>query len=179
MTKAVRLYAQVLVDVLTAPHSKNSLDSVTRELTEFAKLTTESPMMLKVFDNPVLADDEKQKALKTFSQKLDISQLSEKFISMLIKRNRLGILEDVLKEVEVIQMEKSGGLMGELVSATPLDAATVAGITQAVSKKMNKPVRLKEKLDPSLIAGLRVTVGGNTYAGSVPAKLNQVKDSFQ
>jgi F-type H+-transporting ATPase subunit delta len=177
--KAVRLYAQVLVDVLLAPGSKFSMESVLGELDGFAKLTIESPLMIKVFDNPVMGDDEKQKSLKAFSQKMNLSPLSEKFISMLIKRNRLGILAEILTEVESIQVQKNGGMIGELVSAIPLDAGTVSTIAQAISKKMNKTVRLKEKVDPSLIAGLRVTVGGTTFDGSVRTKLNQVKDSFQ
>lgn len=177
--KAVRLYAQVLVDVLSAPDSRNSMELGLKELDGFAKLVTESPLMVKVFDNPVLGDDEKQKSLKAFSQKMSLSPITEKFISMLIKRNRLGILPSILAEVESIQIQKGGGLIGELVSAVPLDAGTVTTIAQAISKKLNKTVRLKEKVDPTLIAGLRVTVGGTTFDGSVRTKLNKVKNSFQ
>ena len=176
--KAVRLYAQVLVDVLFAPDSKHSMESVLNELDGFSKLTIESPLMVKVFDNPVLGDDEKQKSLKALSQKMNLSPVTEKFISMLFKRNRVGILTSILSEVESIQVQKGGGLIGELVSAVPLDVGTVTTIAKAISKKMNKTVRLKEKVDPSLIAGLRVTVGGITYDGSVRTKLNQVKNSF-
>jgi F-type H+-transporting ATPase subunit delta len=177
--KAVRLYAQVLVDVLSSPDTKFSMEMTLKELDGFSKLLTESPLMAKVFDNPVLAESEKQKALGAFVQKLNLSQMSEKFLNMLIKRNRIGILPQVLTEVESIQVQKNGGLMGELISAIPLDGTTISSITQAISKKMNKTVRLKEKVDPSLIAGLRVTVGGKTFDSSVRTKLNKVKDSFQ
>jgi F-type H+-transporting ATPase subunit delta len=177
--KAVRLYAQVLVDVLSSPDSRSSMELGLKELDGFSKLIAESPLMVKVFDNPVLGDDEKQKTLKAFSQKMSLSPITEKFISMLIKRNRLGILPSILTEVESIQVQKGGGLIGELVSAVPLDVGTVTTIAQAISKKLNKTVRLKERVDPSLIAGLRVTVGGTTFDGSVRTKLNQVKNSFQ
>ena len=177
--KAIRLYAQVLVDVLSAPDSKFAMTAVLNELADFSKLTIESPLMIKVFDNPVLREDEKQNALKEFSKKMNLSAIAEKFISMLVKRNRLGILAAILAEVEVIHVEQGGGLIGELVSAVPLESGVVTSIAQAISKKMNKTVRLKEKVDPNLIAGLRVTVGGLTFDGSVRTKLNQVRDSFQ
>lgn len=177
--KAVRLYAQVLVDVLSAPDSKFSMEVALNELDGFAKLVKESSLVVKVFDNPILGDDEKQKSLKAFSQKMSLTPLTEKFLSMLIKRNRLGILPEILTEVESIQVQKSGGLIGELVSAVPLEGGMVTSIAQAISKKMNKTVRLKEKVDPSLIAGLRVTVGGTTYDGSLRTKLDQVKNKFQ
>ena len=177
--KAIRLYAQVLVDVLSAPGSKFSMDSTLKELDGFSKLVAESPLMIKVFDNPVLREDEKQSALKEFAKKMNLSPITEKFLSMLIKRNRLSVLSSILVEVESIQVQKTGGLIGELVSAVPLDPGLVASISQAISKKMNKTVRLKEKVDPSLIAGLRVTVGGLTFDDTVRTKLNQVRDSFQ
>lgn len=177
--KAVRLYAQVLVDVLTAPGARYTLESATRELNGFSALVQGSPLMLKVFDNPVLSEEEKSKALKGFTQKLDLSQISEKFLSMLMKRNRIGLLSSILNEVEAIQIQKSGGMMGEVVSAVPLSSEAVTSITQAISNKINKKIVLKEKVDPSLIAGMRVTVGGVTFDGSVQTKLNQVKNLFQ
>lgn len=177
--KAVRLYAQVLSEVLSSSSSKVSIDLVMEELRKFESLLVQSPLMTKVFDNPVLGEDDKLSSLRAFVQKLDLSQTSEKFLSMLIKRNRLSILPQVLNEVESIQIQKAGGLTGELVSALPLDPGTVSTIAQVISKKMNKSVRLKEKVDPSVIAGLRVTVGGKTFDGTVRTKLNKIKDSFQ
>ena len=74
--KAVRLYAQVLVDVLSAPTSKFSMEVSLSQLDSFAKLLSESVMMTKVFDNPTLAEDEKNNALKAFSQKMEFSPLT-------------------------------------------------------------------------------------------------------
>jgi len=176
--KAIRLYAQVLVDVAMAPNAGSTLDAVAAELNEFSKLFNESPLFLKVFDNPTLPDEEKQKVLKEFASKTKLSPLSERFLSVLVKRNRLGILPAVLTEIEAIQVEKKGGVMGELVSAIPLEAGVVGSVAQALSKKLNKPVQLKERVDPGIIAGMRVTVGGVTYDGSVKGKLEKLVGSF-
>ncbi len=172
--KAVRLYAQVLVDVALSPQSGIKLDAILTELSEFSKMTVESPMFLAVFDNPSIGDVEKQKILNEFAQKVKLTPVAARFLSLLVKRNRLGILPQVVVEIENIETEKKGGMTGELVSAAPIDAATLSGITEALSKRLNKPVRLKQKTDSSLIAGMRVTVGGVTYDGSVKGKLNKL-----
>jgi len=177
--KAVRLYAQVLVDVLSSPNMNISMEMTLKELDGFSKLLGESPLMAKVFDNPVMAESDKQKTLSAFVQKLNVSPMGERFLGMLIKRNRLSLLPQILTEVESIRVQKNGGLMGELISAVPLDGSTVSSVSQAISKKMNKTVLLKERVDPSLIAGLRVTVGGKTFDSTVRSKLDKVKDSFQ
>ena len=178
--KAIRLYAQILVDVISGTASSGlSLKAVMAELIAFADLFKESPLVLKIFDNPTLAEEEKQKALKELSIKSQQSPLSQRFLSLLVKRNRLGLLPEILKEVEVIQLEKTGGLMGTITSAVPLDREVASNVAQALSKKLNRTVQLKEEVDPGIIAGMRVTVGGITYDGTVKSKLNKLAASFR
>ena len=172
--KAVRLYAQVLVDVLPA----KEVDLVLEELKKFLEMSVTSPVLVKVLDNPVLPENEKQGAVKVLAQKAGLGATSTKFITMLVKRNRVGLLDAILLEVHSILIQKKGGLVGELVSATPLDAETIDVVARAISKKTNKPVQLTSKVDTALIAGLRVTVGGVTYDGSIKTKLDKLKESF-
>ena len=176
--KAIRLYAQVLVDAANAPDSKFKLSDTISELSAFAQMAVESPMFLKVFDNPTLGDDEKQKVLKEFAAKVKASPLSERFLSILVKRNRMGILGEILNQAESIEIEKKGGLVGELVSAIPLEAQVVTNIQDALSKKLNKAVQLKQRIDTGIIAGMRVTISGVTYDGSVKGKLDQLAGSL-
>ena len=172
--KATRLYAQVLVDVVMTPNSGFTLNKVLAELKDFSLNMAESPIFNKVFDNPTLGDDNKQKALTVLMGKADLSQLSSRFLSLLTRRNRLGLLDEVLKQVEELEIEKRGGLTGELVSAIQLEAGVVTGIQEALSKRLQKPVSLKQKVDANLIAGMRVTVSGVTYDGSVRGKLDKL-----
>jgi ATP synthase F1 delta subunit len=172
MIKAVRLYAQVLVDVVLAPNSGFSLESILKELKDFNHSVSESPMFGKVYSNPTLSDEDKQKALAILA--VNVSPISARFLSLLARRNRINLLGEVLKEVEVIEITKRGGLTGEIVSAIPLEAGVVTGIQDALAKRLQKPVTLKQKVDTSLIAGMRVTVSGVTYDGSVRGKLDRL-----
>ena len=174
MTKAIRLYAQVLVDVVLAPNSGFTLETILGELTTFTEVFNNNATFLKIFDNPTLADEEKQKILKEFLKPLHLSPLAERFLSILARRSRLGILADVITEVELLEIEKSGGLMGEIVSAVPLDDSVIASIKESLAKRLHKPVQLKQKVDPGIIAGMRVTVSGVTYDGSVRSKLDKL-----
>jgi hypothetical protein len=172
--KAVRLYAQVLVDVAVAPGSNIELGKVLQELSEFSKMFAESPMFGRVFESPAIGEDEKQKVLGEFSSKVNLSVTAARFLSILIKRGRMKLLPEILKEAEVIEIEKRGGLIGEIVSAIPLEGSIVSGISEALSKRLKKPVQLKQKLDTALIAGMRVTLSGVTYDGTVKGKLEKL-----
>ncbi len=172
--KAVRLYAQVLVDVALAPSSGLDLVKLVTELELFRALLESSDLVLKTFGGPVVSEDEKQKALKLLCEKAGIGPVAARFLSMLNKRGRLSLLPGILKEVEVLQIERKGGVVGELVSAVALDGAVLSGLTEALTKQMKKPVSLSAKVDASLIAGMKVTIGGVTYDGTVRSKLDKL-----
>lgn len=174
--KAIRLYSQVLVDVLGA--ESGSLDQVMAELVQFSAMFAESDLVLKVFDNPTLGLSEKQAAFEKLASRLSLSPSAKRFLLLLIERNRLSILAEIIQRVEVIQVEKKGGVIGQLISAVPVDGAIADGVAQALSKKLNKPVQLKQKVDPGLIAGMRVELSGVTYDGSVQGKLDRLAEKF-
>ena len=176
--KAARLYAQVLVDAASATGAQTNLDSAKIELNAFGALLIESPLLDKVLSSPTVTEDEKQKVVTELAAKENLSPLIKKFLSILIKRNRMDILNEIAKEIEAIQIEKTGGLVGEIVSAIPLDAGISSGVAQAISKKLNRPVQLKERVDPGVIAGMRVTISGVTYDGSVQNKIEKLMGSF-
>ena len=169
--KAIGLYAQVLTDVVLAPNSGLKLNEVTDELSTFAEATVGNASFIRVFDNPTLAEEEKQKILKDFLKPLQFSPIAERFLSILARRNRLSLLPEILTQVNVIEIEKNGGLMGEIVSAIPLDQSVVSSIKESLAARLHKPVQLTQKVDPGIIAGMRVTVSGVTYDGSVQGKL--------
>ncbi|MBU6152715.1 MAG: ATP synthase F1 subunit delta [Bdellovibrionales bacterium] len=169
--KAVRLYAQVLVDVAMAEKSGVDLLSVTSELQSFATALCGNQQGLKVFESPMFSEDEKTKGLKAICEKARLSPFSARFLNLLLRKARLDLLPAILSEVERLQVERRGGLVGELVSAIALDPSTMVEITEAFSKRFQKPVQLSSSVDPALIAGIRVTISGVTYDGTIRSKL--------
>jgi|GEM_PF-3334919 len=177
--KAARLYGQVLVDVALAPASGIDLAPVVAELQAFSQTLFSNPVAVKTFESPAVSDEEKQKTLSALCEKAGLGAFSQRFLSMLNRRGRLELLPQVLKEVETLQIEKRGGVIGELVSAVPLEAGVLSGITEALTKRVQKPVHLTTKVDPSVIAGIKVTVGGVTYDGTARAKLDRIANQIQ
>ncbi len=176
--KVAKLYAQVWYDVVNGTGPAVNLDKYRSELESFGDLFRESELLVKVFNSPNVSDLEKESVLTVFSQKLGLSPLSSRFLMMLVKKNRIKFLGTILKEIETIQVDRSGGLSGELISAVPLSLETQEKVTHALSKKLNKKVTLKIRVDSSLIAGIRVTVAGITYDSSIQNKLEKLVNYF-
>lgn len=177
--KPSRFYAQVLCDVTNGANGMPTTADVVRELSYIVSMMEASPLLARVFSDPTLTDREKLSVLAEIKTKAGISPFVEKFSTILIRRNRMALLEEIILEVEVVQIERAGGLVGELSTPQPLPKETLDAVTNALSKKLNKKIALRQKVRPTLIAGLRVTIGGFTYDGSVQAQLNRIQESFK
>ena len=55
--------------------------------------------------------------------------------------------------------------------AGPINAATLAAITAAMTTKYHRPIDAVAKANPALLAGLRVRVGDDVYESSVAGQL--------
>jgi F-type H+-transporting ATPase subunit delta len=172
--KAIRLYAQVLIDVAQAPASGLDLQAVMADLRSFSASFNESQIAQKAFESPVVTEEEKGRILVAWCDRIGISPVAKRFLSMLARKGRLDSLEQIIKEAEALQIERKGGLIGEVVSAVPLDAAVLSGVIEALSKRLQKQVHLNTRVDPSVIAGMKVTIHGVTYDGTVRAKLDRM-----
>jgi F-type H+-transporting ATPase subunit delta len=171
--KPSKLYAQVLVDA-----AQGQLATVKEDLQKFQIMWNESPLLVQVLSNPTISDEEKGKVTESLLKKLSLSKLAERFVILLVKRNRANLLREIFLELSSIQVSREGGLLGELVTAVSVEPSVIEGVALALSKKLNKKVILTERVDASLIAGMRVTVGGVSYDGSIQGKINQLQSQF-
>lgn len=63
---------------------------------------------------------------------------------------------------------------GKIVSAYPLDEETVQKIAEKFTVRMSAPVKLKQELDPSVVAGFIVTIGYHRFDYSAKARLKEM-----
>lgn len=65
-----------------------------------------------------------------------------------------------------------------VVSAQELDAATTDRIKADLISKYGSDLSFEFKVDPSLIAGLKIRVGNDVWDGSVKSRLARLAESF-
>lgn len=71
--------------------------------------------------------------------------------------------------------ERHGIVPATAVTATPLTAGQRTRLIAALEKKSGKTVVLSERVDASLVGGMRVEMEGRRYDNTVTAKLNQLR----
>lgn len=174
-----RTYAKALFDV--AQESKNGSRELTQErkgIQELIALLESSKELRVALLGPATSSKEKAAILDSISEQAGHSDLLTRFLSLLAKKGRLVILSDIFKAIEEVRLESEGGVLGEVYSPEELSAAEMKELSKSFEKKLGKKVDFRMTEDPSLLAGLKVTVNGVTYDGTLKAQLHRLKEEF-
>lgn len=125
-----------------------------------------------MFASPQYAAKEKMAAAAAVLDRLGVCGTSGNFFSLLAERGRTALLPRIAAHFDAI----AGGCGGVVETARPLPADQMDRLRAALSAAFGCPVRLEQRLDPELIAGARVTVGGKIIDNSVLGTWRRLRD---
>lgn len=108
----------------------------------------------------------------------EAQELADRFLLLLAKKNRISVLGDMLTTFDRLRLELKGGLLGQVDSSDILRPEVLEGLSEAFGKKLGKKVEFLNSVDPTLLAGLKVTVAGVTYDGSLRSQLDRLRAQF-
>ena len=72
-----------------------------------------------------------------------------------------------------------GEVSAEVTSAQPLSAEQLARLSETLSASAGKSVKLRTRVDPSLIGGLVVQIGSRMIDTSIRAQLGQLQNMMK
>jgi len=101
-----------------------------------------------------------------------------KIIKIIIENNRANYLVDVLDGFNSLCNESRGVKEGLLYSTAPIDEQTKLEIEKKISQIEKVSVELINRIDPSLIGGVKVVIGNHIYDGSVKSKLESMRNTL-
>lgn len=138
----------------------------------------DAPEMRALISNPNVAPD---RIYGVFAGvlKSPLNQQGQNFLRLLIDNDRVSALPEIAGQFAVLKNKLDGSAEAEIVSAYPLSDVQAAELTAALTKKFGG-LKLKSHVvvDPSLIGGVRVTVGDEVYDTSISAQLERMRTSL-
>ncbi|HAE29657.1 MAG TPA: ATP synthase F1 subunit delta [Flavobacteriales bacterium] len=169
--RAATRYAKSLISL---SQEKDQLDAVYADMQLIAGTISESRELDLLLKSPIVKGDKKDKALnKIFASQ--IGELSNRFISILTKKKREEILEDIAIEFIAQYKNVKGQVVASVTTAIPLDEATKEKILKLVSSHVEGKVELVESVNPEIIGGFVVRIGDKMIDASIAKKLNDLK----
>lgn len=102
----------------------------------------------------------------------DLHPLLLNFLKLLTERRYFGEVLGCFDRYEDEYNAEHGILLAAVESAAPLTDAAREKLIAILEKKTGKRIRLQEKVDPALLGGARLSMGGKLYDGSVRSRFD-------
>ncbi len=153
----------------------DNADSGLKQLQRFKALLDEQPKARLFLENPTLAAERHHRLLEELSVVLAFDRRISNFIGILVDRNRLLLLEEIISTYQKLLDQRLGIVHARVTAAQALDAPEQEKIAQQLQQATGKKVRLEFLIDPTLIGGVVTQVGSTVYDGSVRQRLQSFK----
>jgi F-type H+-transporting ATPase subunit delta len=91
-------------------------------------------------------------------------------------RNRR--LPAIIEAFEAITTAERKRITGEVVTAIPLGEETVRRMAKELERRTGKNVQLYQRVDPAILGGAIIKVGGQIIDGSLRRKLSEIREQM-
>jgi F-type H+-transporting ATPase subunit delta len=166
-----RRYARALIDVATEGADPAALR---QELQYAARLLRENAELRAALSHPAVGAERKRGIVEGVWPGR-ASVILRRLLLLLVERGRLEIIETVASEYGRLWNDQRGVASAEVASAVALDARQHEAITGGLRAALGRGVEVGVSVDPQILGGLRVRVGGVTYDGSVRNRIEALR----
>ncbi len=97
-----------------------------------------------------------------------------RFVELLARRRRLGLIDRICQNVLELQGLKAGVVEGVVLSHTSLENSVVERLEAGLSAP-GRTVKLKSSADPSILGGFRVHLGATVLDATINNQLHQAR----
>lgn len=165
-------YAQALLD---AAQAADAVAAVEADL-DLASRATSQGRIAYLLGNPTIeADVLREELLKPLSAQLK-TKLVKNTVALLIDRRRAAVLFHLSGVFHRLALESRGEAEGFIEAAVALSPQEIRTAEESVSKRISRKVTLTMHVDPSLMGGVRVTVGSQRFDATLRSRLNGLRE---
>lgn len=166
-------YARALFDVAQA---ESDLSKVDADLAALVQAVRDHADLARVITSRAVPDATRRRIVVAVAESLGAPAPVVKLVALLADRRRLALLPEIAEQFSARLLAHRNVIPAQVVTAVPLAPAAAAAIEQGLSRATGKTVAMQCSVDPALLGGVRATVGGTVYDGSVRTQLKKMRD---
>lgn len=173
-TFIAKKYAEALFEVAT---QKKKVDVISKELLQLLKILENNHKYRYFIVNKIVPSKIKYLFFNTAAEKEKFNHLITNLVKVLIKNNRIHLIELVVKNYEMLIQEHNNQQTVLLQSAVEIDTKTQNTITKALTKALGKDILLETQRNKNLVGGIILRYGSKMLDMSISSKLNAIHRS--
>jgi len=170
-----RRYAQALFDLAK---ERRVVDVIDDQYEDVLRILGDNRPLLEFLGTPRVSPEKKQALLRdVFSGRLEPALLE--FLLLIRRRGRFGLVRMIAEEYHKLVMLDRNATGAVVTTAIAMTADERRDLTSVLQKRTGRSVELLERVDPSIIGGVVVQVGGHVYDDSIRHHLHQLRDDLK
>ena len=174
MSVAASRYAKALLDVLYPAKAEKGRE----QLLQFASVLSQQQDARLLLENPTVSAERRKDLVNKIGETLALDVPVRNFLGLLVDRNRLDLLDEIVSTYEGLLDERLGVVRARITSALELEPRQRDEVVARLQALTGKKVRMEVFVDPSLIGGLVAQVGSTIYDGSIRQQLQAFRNNL-
>lgn len=154
-------------------------EAAERDAQAIRALIAGSAELQRFLTSPLIGRAQKAQALDTLLARLNAQPATRQFVGRLALNQRLAALPQILERFERLVREARGEQDAEVISASPLSDKELSAIETGLSRATSRKVRVSSRVDPSLIGGVRIKLGGHMLDYSATTQLARLETALK
>lgn len=165
-----RVYARALFDLALA---SKAVDKVGADLSAIAEVISANPTLSDALEDVSLPAEKKAAILTELFEGNAPEALG--FALITIERAGTSAIGALVSAYDAIATAERNIVVAEVTTASELSEALRATIQEKLSANVGSPVVLRERVDATLLGGIRINIEGRVLDGSLAKQLDSVK----
>jgi F-type H+-transporting ATPase subunit delta len=166
-------YARALADL--AGRDPRHLEALAVEVDLLARVFGAEGRLPGFLASPKVKREEKDALLATLAEKAKLSELTRRFLGVIVENGRLAALPDIAAAFGEIRDAALGIVPAETTVAVRLTEEEETALRSALEKLTGRKIRLSVSVDPEVLGGARTRIGSRVYDGTLRSRLETLR----
>ncbi|NRA65766.1 MAG: ATP synthase F1 subunit delta [Pseudobacteriovorax sp.] len=131
----------------------------------------------RVLLSPVVKTETKSEILKEIMALIKTDRVMETFLDTVASSGRVDVIPNITESFLEIIHSKKNIVIASVTSAAKLSEDKIARLQEKLATETKKTVLLSNTVDPSIIGGLKISIGNSVLDLSLKTKLKTITDA--
>ena len=165
-------YALALLEL---SNETNKTEENVSTLSSFMKIYNSDDNLKNYIKNPTNTNQNQKEVFEKILNVINANKIIKNFFFILIMKKRIFFVGEIIEEFIRLVSSKKGEISANLFSPRKLDDRTISVIEKEISENIKGSIKLKSKVDESLIEGIVLQIGSLMIDTSIKNKLQKYK----
>ena len=173
-SETIETLARVLFELATV---SDVVDAVDADLASVVKAVRGHVDLHQALTDTSLAAEKKRDILRDiFGESIAPETLA--IVTLIVERGMTEQLGELARVFGETAESERGVIVAEVTTAIELDKRLRAKLVKQISDATGRPVTLRERVDESILGGIRINVAGRVLDGTVTSQLGSVRQAL-